>query len=126
MPILPGMDAETNLSLLLIAVAQGDRPALLAVYERQSARLFGVANAILRDRYAATAWLTGIVLGRRTRTGNVRRLPALCDRPQSRVAVLRSRRRRRPPHGDASRRSKRRSAARDFAIWDENDFRQWA
>jgi len=86
MAILAGMDAETDLAPLLIAVAQGDRAALRAVYERQSVRLFGVANAILRDRDAAadalqnaflrvaqragqfdpergaaTAWLAGIV-----------------------------------------------------------------
>ncbi|NKC30510.1 sigma-70 family RNA polymerase sigma factor [Falsiroseomonas selenitidurans] len=47
------MDAETDLTALLSAVAQGDRVALRAVYERQSVRLFGVANAILRDRDAA-------------------------------------------------------------------------
>ena len=47
------MDAVTDLSPLLSAVARGDRHALRAVYERQSVRLFGVANAILRDRDAA-------------------------------------------------------------------------
>jgi RNA polymerase sigma-70 factor (ECF subfamily) len=47
------MDAVTDLSPLLAAVARGDRPALRAVYERQSVRLFGVAQAILRDRDAA-------------------------------------------------------------------------
>lgn len=47
------MDAATDLSPLLSAVAGGDRHALRAVYERQSTRLFGVANAILRDRDAA-------------------------------------------------------------------------
>ena len=86
MPILRVMDAEPPLELLLIAVARGDRAALRAIYERQSVRLFGVANAILRDRDAsadalqdaflrvaqragqfdpergaATAWLAGIV-----------------------------------------------------------------
>ena len=34
-------------------VASGDRAALRRVYEAQSTRLFGVANAILRDRDAA-------------------------------------------------------------------------
>lgn len=48
------MDAETELEPLLAAVARGDRAALRAVYERQSVRLFGVANAILRDRDAAS------------------------------------------------------------------------
>ncbi len=47
------MDAATDLAPLLNAVAAGDRQALRAVYERQSVRLFGVANAILRDRDAA-------------------------------------------------------------------------
>ncbi len=47
------MDAVTDLSPLLSAVARGDRHALRAIYERQSVRLFGVANAILRDRDAA-------------------------------------------------------------------------
>lgn len=47
------MDADTDLAALLRAVATGDRAALRAVYDRQSVRLFGVANAILRDRDAA-------------------------------------------------------------------------
>jgi RNA polymerase sigma-70 factor (ECF subfamily) len=47
------MDAPAALASLLVAVAQGDRGALRAVYDRQSVRLFGVANAILRDRDAA-------------------------------------------------------------------------
>jgi RNA polymerase sigma-70 factor (ECF subfamily) len=47
------MDAASELPPLLAAVAGGDRTALRAVYERQSVRLFGVANAILRDRDAA-------------------------------------------------------------------------
>lgn len=47
------MDVATNLAPLLSAVAGGDRTALRTVYEQQSVRLFGVANAILRDRDAA-------------------------------------------------------------------------
>jgi RNA polymerase sigma-70 factor (ECF subfamily) len=47
------MDAPAALAPLLAAVARGDRAALRAVYDRQSVRLFGVANAILRDRDAA-------------------------------------------------------------------------
>jgi RNA polymerase sigma-70 factor (ECF subfamily) len=47
------MDAASDLGPLLAAVARGDRAALRAVYERQATRLFGVANAILRDRDAA-------------------------------------------------------------------------
>jgi RNA polymerase sigma-70 factor (ECF subfamily) len=47
------MDAADDLGTLIAAVAGGDRAALRSVYERQSVRLFGVANAILRDRDAA-------------------------------------------------------------------------
>jgi RNA polymerase sigma factor (sigma-70 family) len=43
----PGLDS------LLGAVAAGDRVALRRIYEAQAVRLFGVANAILRDREAA-------------------------------------------------------------------------
>jgi RNA polymerase sigma-70 factor (ECF subfamily) len=45
--------ADPDLARLLGAVAAGDRGALRRVYEAQSVRLFGVANAILRDRDAA-------------------------------------------------------------------------
>ncbi len=44
------MTAALDLPGLLSAVAAGDRAALRSLYERQSTRLFGVANAILRDR----------------------------------------------------------------------------
>jgi RNA polymerase sigma-70 factor (ECF subfamily) len=47
------MRTEATLAALMVAVAGGDREALREVYERQSVRLFGVANAILRDRDAA-------------------------------------------------------------------------
>lgn len=47
------MRAEFPLAELLAAVANGDRAALRAVYEQNSVRLFGIANAILRDRDAA-------------------------------------------------------------------------
>ena len=47
------MDATTDIAALIRAVAGGDQRALRALYERQSVRLFGVANAILRDREAA-------------------------------------------------------------------------
>lgn len=47
------MSADADLPRLLAAVADGDRAALRSVYERQSVRLFGVANAILRDRDVA-------------------------------------------------------------------------
>ncbi len=47
------MAPETELTDLLVKVANGDRAALRAIYVRQSTRLFGVAMAILRDRTAA-------------------------------------------------------------------------
>lgn len=47
------MRAEATLAELIASVAGGDREALRAVYERQAARLFGLAQAILRDRDAA-------------------------------------------------------------------------
>jgi RNA polymerase sigma-70 factor (ECF subfamily) len=47
------VDAEAGLADLLAAAGRGDRRALRAVYDRQATRLFGVANAILRDRDAA-------------------------------------------------------------------------
>ncbi|MBR0672171.1 sigma-70 family RNA polymerase sigma factor [Neoroseomonas soli] len=49
------MDTTSVLDLpgLLAAVAAGDRAALRIVYARQSTRLFGVANAILRERDVA-------------------------------------------------------------------------
>jgi RNA polymerase sigma-70 factor (ECF subfamily) len=45
--------AEAPLAALLAEVAVGDRDALRTLYQRQSVRLFGIANAILRDREAA-------------------------------------------------------------------------
>lgn len=47
------MHAAAELPVLIAAVASGDRAALRSLYERQSVRLFGVANAILRDRDVA-------------------------------------------------------------------------
>jgi RNA polymerase sigma-70 factor (ECF subfamily) len=49
MPPPKGATAE-----LLAAVAAGDREALRGLYRAQSARLFGIAMAILRDRPAAS------------------------------------------------------------------------
>ena len=43
----------TTLADHLSAVAAGDRPALRALYDAQSRRMFGIAMAILRDREAA-------------------------------------------------------------------------
>lgn len=53
--ISASMDTTAGLDLpaLLAAVAAGETAALRAIYERQSVRLFGVANAILRDRDVA-------------------------------------------------------------------------
>ena len=47
------MSPDDDLPRLLASVAGGDRAALRSVYERQAVRLFGVANAILRDRDVA-------------------------------------------------------------------------
>jgi RNA polymerase sigma-70 factor (ECF subfamily) len=44
---------EPDLARLLGRVAGGDRGALRSLYQAQSVRLFGIANAILRDREAA-------------------------------------------------------------------------
>jgi RNA polymerase sigma-70 factor (ECF subfamily) len=63
------MHAAADLPGLLAAVARGDRPALRAVYERQSVRLFGVANAILRDRDAAADALQDAFLRIAARAG---------------------------------------------------------
>ncbi len=46
------MDADP-LPALLSRIATGDRNALRQLYQAQSVRLFGVANAILRDRDSA-------------------------------------------------------------------------
>jgi RNA polymerase sigma-70 factor (ECF subfamily) len=55
------MTAALDLPGLLAAVAAGDRAALRSLCERQSSRLFGVANAILRDRdLAAEALREGL------------------------------------------------------------------
>lgn len=47
------MESEPPLSELILLVAGGDRPALRSIYQRESTRLFGIANAVLRDRDAA-------------------------------------------------------------------------
>jgi RNA polymerase sigma-70 factor (ECF subfamily) len=51
--IVAVMDASAEPGPLLAAIAAGDRGALRALYQRQSVRLFGIAQAILRDREAA-------------------------------------------------------------------------
>lgn len=47
------MASDTDLSATLAKVAKGDKAALRSIYVRQSARIFGIAVAILRDRVAA-------------------------------------------------------------------------
>lgn len=61
--------SETPLAALLQGVARGDRDALKRVYERQSVRLFGVANAILRDRDRAADALHNAFLSVHRRAG---------------------------------------------------------
>ncbi len=63
------MDADSDLAGLLNAVAAGDRAALRALYQRQSVRLFGVANAILRDRDLAADALQDAFLRVASRAG---------------------------------------------------------
>ena len=48
------MDHDVSLGHLLASVARGEQPALRAIYDRESTRLFGIAMAILRDRAAAS------------------------------------------------------------------------
>lgn len=48
------MDDDAPLGTLLAAVARGEHAALRAIYDREGARLFGTALAILRDRAAAS------------------------------------------------------------------------
>ncbi|WBV42495.1 sigma-70 family RNA polymerase sigma factor [Pseudoroseomonas cervicalis] len=56
------MNADAALPALIAALARGERAALRSLYDRQAARLFGVANAILRDRdMAADALHDGFV-----------------------------------------------------------------
>jgi RNA polymerase sigma-70 factor (ECF subfamily) len=63
------MDDTAGLARLIASVATGDRAALRAIYERQSVRLFGVANAILRDRDAAADALQDAFLKLARRAG---------------------------------------------------------
>jgi RNA polymerase sigma-70 factor, ECF subfamily len=65
----PATMADPALPSLLAAVAAGQRAALRGVYERQSTRLFGIANAILRDREAAADALHDVFLRVATRAG---------------------------------------------------------
>ncbi|MCO6419851.1 hypothetical protein JYK14_27355 [Siccirubricoccus sp. KC 17139] len=47
------MEEGRVLAALLAAVAGGERDALRRLYVAQSARLFGIANAMLRDAFLA-------------------------------------------------------------------------
>lgn len=60
---------DPGLAGLLAATATGDRGALRRLYERQATRLFGVANAILRDRDAAADALQDAFLRIAARAG---------------------------------------------------------
>ena len=53
---------RAEISLLLKNVAKGDRKALAAVYDRTSAKLFGVCLRIARDRAAAEDILQDVYL----------------------------------------------------------------
>ncbi len=46
--------SDPELVTLLGTLAGGDKAALRGIYQRQSVRLFGVANAVLRDRDQAS------------------------------------------------------------------------
>ncbi len=61
------MDAP--LEGLLAAAARGEQAALRAIYDREGARLFGVALAILRDRAAAADAVQDAFLGLWQRAG---------------------------------------------------------
>lgn len=60
---------ERDLAGLLADVAAGKRDALRAIYQRQSVRLFGVANAVLRDRDQAADALHTAFLNIQRRAG---------------------------------------------------------
>lgn len=47
------MAAAPSPAALLAAIAAGERDALRALYQQQATRLFGIANAVLRDRDTA-------------------------------------------------------------------------
>ncbi|WP_372620129.1 hypothetical protein [Falsiroseomonas sp.] len=82
------MDAPAEIATLLAAVARGDRAALRAAYERQSVPLFGVANAILRDRDAAADALQDAFMRIAARAGQ----PVEPDAPERVAAAAEGRR----------------------------------
>jgi RNA polymerase sigma-70 factor, ECF subfamily len=61
--------AEPSLAALIAGTAAGERDALRRLYDRQATRLFGVANAILRDRDAAADALQDAFLRVAARAG---------------------------------------------------------
>jgi RNA polymerase sigma-70 factor (ECF subfamily) len=69
MSALPAQPADPALPGLLQALAAGQRAALRGIYDRQSTRLFGIANAVLRDRDAAADALHDAFLRIATRAG---------------------------------------------------------
>lgn len=69
MSVHPARPADPALASLLQAVAAGQTTALRGIYDRQSTRLFGIANAVLRDRDAAADALHDAFLRIATRAG---------------------------------------------------------
>jgi RNA polymerase sigma-70 factor (ECF subfamily) len=67
--VIPARTADPALPGLLAALAAGQQAALRGVYDRQATRLYGVANAILRDREAAADALHDAFLRIATRAG---------------------------------------------------------
>lgn len=64
-----GVDAEQPLDALLSALGAGEREALRHLYGREAPRLFGIANAILRDRDSAADALQSAFLKIAARAG---------------------------------------------------------
>ena len=62
MPALPRPDDEEDLVDLLAAVARADNAAYRALYERTSAKLFGLVLRIVRDRAIAEEILLDVYL----------------------------------------------------------------
>ena len=60
---------ERSLAQLLVAVANGERDSLRGIYQRQNVRLFGVANAVLRDRDQAADALHNAFINIQRRAG---------------------------------------------------------
>jgi RNA polymerase sigma-70 factor (ECF subfamily) len=65
----PAPPADPVLPRLLQALAAGEQAALRGIYDRQATRLFGIANAVLRDRDSAADALHDAFLRIATRAG---------------------------------------------------------